>query len=396
MRICVLSHLYPNPEQPAHGVFVQQQVRALKAAGVLVSVISPVPTVPRALKWLRSHWPALQRIPQSAEYEEGVVRYPRFFTLPRALWRTREGGSIARTVGSLIRSGGYDLIHAHTAVPDGDAARRISRECGIPYVCTVHGYDSVWVRQPGAVQAAILAAFREAARVVCVSERIRTGLLKYDPRPDRFTVIHHGVDVSRTGGDTAQRREAGTRPILTVGRLVPQKGFAELIRAISLVRKQIADVRLAIVGTGPERERLSVLIRSLGLDGYVSLPGGMPHDRLLDLYREADVFCMISQDEGFGMVYLEAMARGVPVVGSQGEGIADIIRDGENGLLVPPRNAEAAAEALIHLLTDSDLRARIGEAGRQTAAGLTWAKNAQEHIALYRDVIQASRPGTRP
>ena len=388
MRVCVLSHLYPNPAQPTRGLFVQQHIRALRAAGAEVSVISPVPWVPPGLAALRSRWRSLRSIPASHEAQEGTVLHPRFFTLPQARWRRREGTSMARSILPLLAGRSFDLLHAHTAVPDGDAARQLATRVGRPFVCTIHGYDALWLRSPGPVRTAILAVFREAARVICVSERVRTSCLEHDPRPDHFSVIHHGVDLPAEPRDPWLKLPTGRRVILSVGNLIPQKGFAELLEALAMVRTSCPSVHLVIVGSGPELLRLRRLRAALDLRDHVDFVGWQPHERLLALYPQADVFCLASRDEGFGVVYLEAMAHGIPVIGSRGEGIADIIVDGDNGLLVPACEPAPLASAITCLLGDRELRRRLGTAGRETVAGrLTWAENAARHLQLYRHVV---------
>lgn len=391
MRVRVLSHLYPNPTQPTKGLFVEQHVRALRAVGVEVRVISPVPWVPPGLFLLRSRWRALRSIPRSYAAEEGVISYPRFFTLPQARWRHHEGASVARSVAPLLANESFDILHAHTGVPDGDAARRLAPKLGIPFVCTIHGYDVVWLRHPGRVREAILGAFRDAAHVVCVSERVRRGCLEHDPRPDHFSVIHHGVDLPVESRKPWLALPPGCPVVLSVGNLIPQKGFAELLHALAIVRTDFPTVHLVVVGSGPEMGQLRRICASLDLQGQVHLVGWQPHDRLLALYPQADLFCLASRDEGFGVVYLEAMAHGVPVIGSRAEGIADVVTDGENGLLVPACEASAVASAIQRLLADGEFSRRVGNAGRKTVASrLTWAENARRHISLYQRVLGAA------
>ncbi len=386
VKVCVLSHLYPNAMQPTKGIFVRQHVQALAAESTAVTVVSPVPWVPAWLPILREHWRDLRAVPLSETTAEGTVYYPRFFTLPRALWRAHEGSSIARAVAPLLDRERFDLIHAHTALPDGDAARRLARRHDLPFVCTVHGYDFLWLRQEGSVREAILRTFREAAHVVCVSERVRRACLEHDPRPDHFRVIHHGITVPDQIPSAA--RVGSDRTIMSAGNLIPQKGFAELVEAFAIVHEGMPNTRLVIVGAGPEGPRLTTLASQLGVDRCVRLLGRVPHDVLLSLYDEADVFCLASEDEGFGIVYLEAMARGVPVVGSAGEGIADIVVSGVNGVLVPPRDAAAVAAALRQLLTNQCLCRRLGEAGRHTVSTrLTWRENVRNHVGLYRRIL---------
>ncbi len=320
-----------------------------------------------------------------------IVYHPRFLALPGARWRPREGLSIAKASRSLVAGLGADLIHAHTAIPGGQAAAVLARELRIPFICTVHGYDAIWIRSPGPVRDAILRVFREAAKIICVSEAVRQRCLEHDPRPEHFVVIHHGVEVPPLDRRPTQRSDGSQRTILSVGNLIPQKGFVELLQAFSQVHNELPEVDLIIVGTGPDRDRLWRLSSSLGIDNCVHFLGWQPRDAVLNMQEQASVFCLASVDEGFGLVYLEAMSRGTPIIGSEREGIADLVIHGENGWLVPPRSSSAIASALLHLLRDEELRRKLGEAGQQTARSLTWERNARLHLDLYRRVMEEHR-----
>ncbi|WP_225934281.1 glycosyltransferase family 4 protein [Cupriavidus sp. EM10] len=157
--------------------------------------------------------------------------------------------------------------------------------------------------------------------------------------------------------------------VLAVGRLVPAKGFDVLIAAWEFVSRQFPDWRLRIVGEGEERGRLEALIRAAG-SARIELPGA--HARVAEDYLGASVFCLSSRYEGFGLVLLEAMAFGLPVVSTDCQtGPKSIVHDGVNGLSVPVGDARALAEALIRLMRDAKLSA-------------TLAKQAREHARLYR------------
>jgi glycosyltransferase involved in cell wall biosynthesis len=200
-----------------------------------------------------------------------------------------------------------------------------------------------------------------------------------DPLDYRIVLVKHGCLFP-------ELRERAPRALIAIS-----PGFAELVEAFAMVHEGMPDTQLVIVGSGPEGPRLTTLASQLGVDRCVRFVGRVQHDALLSLYDEADVFCLASEDEGFGIVYLEAMARGVPVIGSAGEGIADIVVSEENGILVPPRDAAAIAAAVRRLLTDDSLLRRLGEAGKDTVSTrLTWGKNARSHLDLYQRVLGIS------
>ncbi len=182
--------------------------------------------------------------------------------------------------------------------------------------------------------------------------------------------------------------DADVHPIVfSAGRLVPKKGFDTAIRAMKQVVEAVPEARLLIAGNGPEEGRLRALAHQLHLRDHVRFLGPIPHHDLRRYYNLADVFLMAGHEvpgdvEGFGLVYLEANACGTPVIGSRVGGVPDAIRHEQTGLLVPPRNPAATAQAVIRLLRDSELTRRLGEQGRQRVlTEATW-----DHIAdrVYR------------
>jgi phosphatidylinositol alpha-1,6-mannosyltransferase len=188
-------------------------------------------------------------------------------------------------------------------------------------------------------------------------------------------VVPNGTDPERfrplDAGAARRRLGLGDGPLLlTVGRLVPRKGIDTTLRALPTVLDAVPDLTYLVVGTGPDRARLDALATTLGVRDHVQFEGHVPADDLPHYYGAADLFVMPSREappdvEGFGIVFLEAGACGLPVVGARTGGIPDAVRDGETGLLVPPSSPAALAEALTHVLTAPDVAARLGAAARQ-------------------------------
>ena len=200
---------------------------------------------------------------------------------------------------------------------------------------------------------------------------------------ERLHVVPNGTDPERFRpvDATPLRRhlDLGDRPLLlTVGRLVPRKGIDTILRALPSISEAAPEVQYLIVGTGPDRDRLEQIARTVGVTDRVHVLGQVPHGDLPHYYSAADVFVMPSREtppdvEGFGLVFLEANACGTPVIGARSGGIPDAVVDGETGLLVPPSSPEALAQAALSLLTDADRRAALGNHGRRRAATtLNW------------------------
>ena len=187
-----------------------------------------------------------------------------------------------------------------------------------------------------------------------------------------------------------------TDVILFVGRLIDWKGVNILVSSMKKVRDTVRNARLVIVGDGPERKSLADRVKELGLEDSVTFTGQVSGMELKDYYSRASVFVLPSitvnnQTEGLGVVLLEAMASGVPVIGSNTGGIPDIIEDGVNGLLVQPGDPKALADAIIRIFEDRDLADRFREAGIKTVSErFSWDRIGDQFTMVYQEVLHES------
>lgn len=203
--------------------------------------------------------------------------------------------------------------------------------------------------------------------------------------PGAYEVIPNGIDIERFGPaiEPVHHYRDGVKNILFVGRFnESRKGLKYLLRALAIVRRSIPDVRLLVVGHG-KRERYERIIQRHAIENVVFV-GPVASHHLPAYYATCDVFCAPSTGrESFGMILLEAMASGKPVVASDISGYAAVVRDGIEGLLVEPKDPEALADALIRLLEDQSLRERLGAAGRQRAQEHSWPVVAGRILDVY-------------
>ena len=228
--------------------------------------------------------------------------------------------------------------------------------------------------------AAIIACSKAVADSIAADEGI--------PR-ERFVVIPNAADPERLApvdgrAETRERLHYGHDEIVVgaVSALTPVKGYDLLLEAFAEARRSVAGLRLLVVGDGPARPAIEAGIARLGLAGHVRLAGRIR--QLGDLVGAMDVFASACLSEGFGISFVEAMALGVPCVAFRLGGIPEVVVDGETGLLVPPRDVHAFAEALVRLAGDARLRAKLGEAGRtRVAAHFTPERYADAMMVLY-------------
>jgi len=345
------------------------------------------------LSRLRPRWSALRSVPITANLDGIPVTYPRYPALPRLLLFSYSGRlchlGIAATAERIRREFDFDLVHAHTVLPDGFAAMLLNRRRGKPLVISVHGYDAVQLNRGRLRRRQIIRAMESADRIVCVSGKLMRECLAHCPRPDKFRIIHNGFRINQAAAASG----SGTAHpvVLSVGHLIPLKGHECVLEAVAALSREIPTLRYRIIGDGYLRPRLEARARELGVAEAVEFLGRLPREEVMAHYAACDIFVLPSSPEGFGIVYLEAMAYGKPIIACQGEGISEIVEDGQTAVLVPPHDSAAVASAIRALLADPERAAWIGAAGHEVALQYTWRRNAERLLAVYEEVAGTRR-----
>jgi len=235
---------------------------------------------------------------------------------------------------------------------------------------------------------------RRMPRILTVSESSRGDIVEQmGVSADRLHIVAVGVDPDVFGPRPAIARVPG-RLMTTASADVPMKGLAPLLESLAKVRAERNDAHLVVIGKPKAKSKIPALIERLGLTDAVEFVTGVTTERIVELYAEAEVACVPSLYEGFSLPAVEAMACGVPVVGTTGGAVPEVIgRDDETGLLVPPGDPDALAVAILRALGDPELRARIGAAGRERAiTKFTWRRTAEGTAEHYRALLDA-HPG---
>jgi len=294
----------------------------------------------------------------------------------------------------LMRRGAFDLVHTHLIHADvlGGVAAWLA---GVPVVVsTKHGYED-YDRTSRAYRLAGLTA-RWARKVITISDALGRRVAEVERIPSgKLTTIHYGIDcaVPEPGPSReAVRRSLGLPPdafaVLSTGRLVPVKGYQYLIEAIGKLRAGGSSAILLIAGDGPERAVLEAQADRIGVGDGVRFLGWRAD--VATLLAGVDAFALATLGEGFGLAILEAMAQRLPVVATRVVAVPEIVEDGATGLLVPPRDPAALAEALLTLERDPELCRRFASAGhRRVLDHFSVARMVRDTERVYADVFGA-------
>ncbi|MEO6872883.1 MAG: glycosyltransferase family 4 protein [Chthoniobacterales bacterium] len=301
------------------------------------------------------------KLPQAAAGEiKSWGRETDFLRLYQAAW-----------LGPRLQALGVRHLHAHFAGLAARTAYWVEKFFGIGFSFTGHAND-IFSPKPFAIS---LGKLIYAARAVVTVSDFGVAYLRENFPSDaaKFLRVYNGIDLARFQAATFANTP---RLILSIGRLIEKKGFADLIEACRLLSEQGIEFRADIIGEGPLEAELNAQIVNAGLTEGVSLTGPLPQSEIIARLARSSLFALPCVTEsGGGMdnlptVIMEAMAAGLPVVSTPLGGVPEMVRAGETGFLVPERNLGALAEALARLLANRDLARSLGQAGRQRAAEL--------------------------
>ncbi|MCH7345221.1 glycosyltransferase family 4 protein [Pelomonas sp. CA6] len=307
--------------------------------------------------------------------------------------------SAVQMVQSLVRSSGVDLLHAH--LPNAHVlAGLVSRLTGVPLLSTIHG------RQITLLDLEVQRAVNSHLSVVCRQSYYHALGLGVDARrlscePNgvdtrRFMPAEPGAEAVAAGPGAGLRARLGltaqTPLVGFVGRLSPEKGPEQFLRAVMLAHERLPEVRFAMVGDGPLRAPLAEEVQRLGLQQRLAMVGHW--EDMPALYRELDLVVSSSHSEAMPLALMEAMASGVPVIATRVGGVPEIVQHGRTGWLVAARDPEDIAGRLRLMMTDAGLRRRMGAAARED---MVQRMDLAQSLARVEALMQAlARPASEP
>ncbi len=384
LRILVLIHR--QQDSSPYCFYVHEQVKALRARGHDVTVISCVCNPPFA-KLTKPSWASIdENTPREAIVDGIKIYYPRCLTLGNIGERIFGGIFMARAALPIAKrlhaEKPIDIVHAHMLPRDGHAGLIISRILEVAMVLTIHGTDILHYFIPG--QKPWARNIRIASQTDALLAVSSSLLARVEPyRKTGITrIVQNGVDLSLIPSDSKRVKHS----ILSVGTLKERKCMDITLEAFSRMASDWPDATLTIIGSGPMERFLNQRIEELEIGNRVFLTGGLPHSEVLRRMSQSDVFVLPSWGEGFGIVYIEAMAAGMIAVGSKGEGIEDIIVDGVNGFLIKAGDVDETELILRRIFENEEGYRTLREAGYKTAIQMTWDKNAEIMESIYTEI----------
>jgi len=355
-KVLFLSKNFPNKVFDVLGLWVENLVRH-SVSFCEPKVISPVQYCP-PLPGLPDYYARLRSIPRHCSWDGVEVFYPRYLVGPGYSLRSIEWATYylaaRRQADQLRHEFPFDLIHAHFTYPDGCAAVRLGRRFQVPVIITEHVPWGPWMDSSTIVLRQAIRAVRECTLLVAVSTSVRDSILGVVGAPEKMRVIPNAVD-----GTIFTLSTKGQRPkdnqIIFVGAIRPVKGVDILLRATRLLVESGRDIHLLLVGESffknyqREYERIRRMVQELNLEGRVQFVGKRRPVELVRYVQESAALVLPSRAESFGMVLVEALACGTPIVATRCGGPEDIV-NGQVGVLVPPENPQALAAGIAHVL----------------------------------------------
>lgn len=353
-HVLLIPSFYPTQEDPIHGIFFKEQARMVRETGIRLGVIYPEVRPLKELSlplFCRNYFQFTHSIEENIPTfrMHGWNIFPGFLKGTMYYWRRR---AVALFKKYVKRHGKPDLIHAQSALWAGVAAKSIADTYGIPYVLTEHRDNFLHqtllpgLKKNSWLEKLMHEVLDNAHQVIAVSHALKKGLSRYMTHPRKeVCVIPNFIDTEEFS-PTSQMSPKSLFTFTTIAHLMKSKNIDVLLHAFHLLLKKDPNNRLKIGGNGPERDFLERKTKDLGISAHVHYLGKLDRQQVKETLSSSHAFVLPSQYETFGVVFIEALSMGLPVLGTYSGGPEDIITP-EVGLLVPPDDAEALMQGML-------------------------------------------------
>jgi teichuronic acid biosynthesis glycosyltransferase TuaC len=412
LRVLTISDMYPRALQPQFALFVEQQTQALSeyCDPIVLSPLRVFPplnifrTLPSPSKFRRA-WAAwrqdLATTPVVETYNNLKVYRPRYNAPPKhishGIWGLFAYPVLLPLLRQLHEEYQFDIIHAHNVAPNGLIGLMAQRWMKVPLVVSIHGIDlSHSIHWNMVSRKAIELVLRKADTVLANSRGTAAKIIEHGAAPQRVHTIYLGGNGDQPNTLLPQKARTPGDPVrlLSVARLVELKGIHFALRAVRQLLDEGFDITYTIVGEGDYRPALEQLCRDLKLTNQVNFTGAIARDVIWNHFADCDIFLLPSHWETFGIVYVEALSQGKPIVGCTTGGAADIQSFLPEAVeLTSPHDVAGIVTALKKLIQDPARRERVQQtAPAMVAERFTWDRTATETVAVYKELL--NRPAS--
>lgn len=401
INILALSYLFPNIEQPNHGVFVFNRLNALTHY-TNVKVINPIPWSP--LHRFIPKYKHLANIPYKTKRGNLDIYHPRYFSIPKVFKHIEVYSyerAVKKTIKTSLKGYDFDLVDLHWTYPDLPTGESLSRAFKKPFLVTLRGLEAFHEQDADSRKHIVKYFLQKAHKIIALSEELKHTSIRLGADPKKHTVIRNGVDTALfTYMPIDQARQqlklAKTEKIIVaVGALIHRKGFDLIINALpELIKKHGENLKLYVIGAqgaeGDYRTSLYALVKKMGVEKNVIFQGAVLNELLPVWYNAADVFCLASRGEGSPNVLTEAISCGCPAVAVDVGAVKEIMESEPNiGECVISNNSEALGLALDTVLTGVQAGRYQREQNAQVFSQYHWDWCAKKVLDVYNAALKS-------
>lgn len=380
LKVLQLTSTFPQSINSARHLYLWHSLEALQQVGIQISVL---------------HTPSWK--PFSSQF----IYQPQFpvkidthycFSIPRHYFRNISNilycGSVVSKIKKLNQLHQFDVIHAHGEI-SGLAAVIAAKQLGISSVVTIHGIDMCPRMWKGRTLNQFKNMYQQADKIIFVGESLQR---HFEPMLADKTpcVVHNGVQLPMISCDKNNFIHSPAR-IISVSNLHEGKGIDITLQALAnLKSKGVGDWVYTIIGSGDQKSNLLKMVKKYDLQNHVEFKGDLSHDAVYENLQNANIFCLPSYREAFGIAYLEAMVHGLLTIGVKGQGPQAFIEHDRTGLLVEPQSVDSLTNTLLYALENREKMLMIAKSGKQfVLENFTWQQHAEKLNKVYREVCKA-------
>ncbi|GAC18542.1 glycosyltransferase family 4 protein [Paraglaciecola arctica] len=389
MKILVLTTLYPNSQQPRHGIFIENRVLNFKAMfpDTEIRVMAAIPWFPVA-SGIFGEYAKYAQIPSTEVRHNLTIYHPRYPVIPKIgmnLAPMLMAMALLPKLKQLLQDGfDFDIIDCHYFFPDGVAATWLARKLGKPVTITARGSDIHLIPQYRLPKRMINWALRNCTQAIAVCKALADEMQLLEPNCQGVKVARNGVDLVKFSPE--ENRDKLRRllnisgfNLLSVGNLIELKGHHLIIEALT----SLPDIHLCIAGNGPLEDSLKKQVKELNLENRVTFLGLLNQQELRDYYAASDALILASSREGWANVLLESMACGTPVIATAIWGTPEVVASDDAGLLIPERSVEHIILTIQQLVDNPPDRSAV----RAYAEKFSWQQTSQLLFEIYTQAI---------